>query len=205
MAETKLTGLIAGESLQPLMWAAVTLLAEGEPVEVARLAAEAGWPVERMQAALGAFPGVDWDDRGRVAGLGLTLRPTQHRFEVGGHILFTWCAMDTLVFPLLLGRAAHVESACPATGQTISLTAAPEGISGLSPSAAVVSQTSLDGPVGEIRTAVCDHGHFFASAAAAGEWQARHPSGKVRPVAEAFEVARDWHEQGRWIEGVLPC
>lgn len=205
MNETTCTGSRTGDSLLELVPPAVALLAAGEPVELARLAEAAGWPLAKVETALAGFPRVDWDDHGRLAGLGLTLRPTGHRFTVDGHVLFTWCAMDTLLFPLVLGRAAQVASTCPATRQPVSLTVAPDGISGLTPATAVVSQVTTPDPVADIRTTVCDHGHFFASADAALDWLAGHPGGTVQPVAGAFRSAREWHAQQGWARGVLPC
>ena len=45
----------------------------------------------------------------------LTLRPTPHGFNVDGKQLYTWCALDTLFFPAVIGRPARVESPCAAT------------------------------------------------------------------------------------------
>lgn len=205
MTDSSYTGLLTGDTPLELVPPAVWLLAGGEPVELARLAEAAGWPVAKVKTVLSGFPRVDWDDDGRLAGLGLTLRPTRHRFTVDGHTLFTWCAMDTLLFPFILGRAAEVVSTCPATRQPVSLTVSPEGITGLSPADAVISGVRVAGPVADVRSVVCDHGHFFASAAAASPWQADHPGGEVRPVAEAFDVAREWHARHGWASGELPC
>ena len=203
MAET--TEPPAAESMLELVPPAVTLLAHGEPVEVARLAEAVGWPVQKMNAVLAGFPRLDWDDSGRLAGLGLTLQPTGNRFVIDGHTMFTWCAMDTLLFPLILGRPAKVSSTCPVTRQPITLTVAPEGVSRLTPATAVVSQARPSGPVADFRTEVCDQGHFFGFAAAAGSWQGDHPGVEVLPVAEAFEAARQWHANGGWASGELPC
>lgn len=47
------------------------------------------------------------DGEGRVLGFGgLTVAPMHHRFEVGGRILWTWCAWDSLFIPGTLGRQA---------------------------------------------------------------------------------------------------
>lgn len=204
--------MIASGSPLELVPAAVTLLADGEPVELARLADAAGWPVASVRAALAGLSGADWDEAGRLAGLGLTLRPTPHRFILRGHTLFTWCAMDTLLFPLILDEAAQVISTCPATRQPVSLTVSADGVSALAPAGAVVSEagvtvsgTGAAGTVADVRSQVCDNGHFFVSAAAAAEWQARNPGGSVRPVAAAFAAARGWHLRAGWASGEIPC
>lgn len=95
------------EALTPLLRLVLRLLARGRPVDPDDIAAATGRPPADVLAALRQQPSVEWDEAGRVVGLGLTLRPTPHRFEVDGRTLFTWCALDTLVFPALLG-ARHV-------------------------------------------------------------------------------------------------
>jgi len=67
-----------GSKLLPVL---VRLLAEGEPVAVGRLAAEGGWTEEDVRSGLARHPSVEWDDRGRIVGAGLTLWPTPHRFD----------------------------------------------------------------------------------------------------------------------------
>jgi alkylmercury lyase len=84
-------------------------------VALERLAAAAGWSVEGVEAALSAQASAERDDQGHLVGLALTLRPTSHRFTVDGRNLFAWCASDTLMLPVMLGRPALVESTCPQT------------------------------------------------------------------------------------------
>jgi anti-sigma regulatory factor (Ser/Thr protein kinase) len=43
---------------------------------------------DEVAALLRAVPDVEWDADGRVAGFGMTLNPTPHRVEVGGHRLY---------------------------------------------------------------------------------------------------------------------
>lgn len=89
----------------------------------------------------------------------------------------------------MLGRPAKVESSCPATGQRIRLDVAPDAVTTMNPVTAVVTQVCVCEEVTDIRAAVCDHGHFYASASAAAEWLRRHPDGDVRPVGEFFTHA----------------
>ena len=179
----------------------VMLLAQGRPVEPRHVAQTAGLPLGQVEGFLRAQPGTDWDDDGRVAGFGLTLRPTPHRFVVDDRVLYTWCATDTLVFPAILGRRATVESACPATARPIRLEVAPDGVLSVDPSTAVVSQLHPAKSVDDIRGVVCRHGHFFASPDAARHWAAEHPEGQVLSVGDAFQGARAawaWKSPG-WI------
>jgi len=80
----------------------VHLLAEGKPLSLERLAAESSWTLQDVEAAVRRHPGVDWDDRGRLLGIGLTLCQTPHRFTFDGRTVFGWCASDVLIFPVML-------------------------------------------------------------------------------------------------------
>ena len=168
----------------------IRLLAEGRPVALERVAAEAGVPVEEIESWLRGQPGTDWDDGGQLLGFGLTQRPTRHRYIIGGRVLFTFCAADTLLFTPLLGRRASVESSCPTTGQAIRVELTPHAVTSVDPTTAVVSQLNLRrASVSHIRASLCDHGHFFASERAAQPWLRAHLDGDVRPVGEFFDRA----------------
>lgn len=99
----------AGWLWQPLL----RQLARGEPLTIADLAAATGRAGDEVAQAVGRLRDTEYDDAGRIVGYGITLRPTPHRFTVDGHQLYTWCALDTLIFPATLGQSAQVES--PAT------------------------------------------------------------------------------------------
>jgi len=109
-------------------------LASGEPVSPHDLAAALSRPVEAVRTVLEAWPGVHWDQGRVVAFRGLSLRETQHHFQLPGQEgqsprrLFTWCAWDTLFLPQVLGEPAHVVSPCPVTGEEIRLEVTPEAI-----------------------------------------------------------------------------
>lgn len=174
-------------------WRGVTLLrllAKGEPVAIEDLAAAHGQPVADVRRALTTSPDIEYDDEGRIVGAGLTLRPTAHRFEIDGQQLYTWCAMDTLVYPRLLNRPAHVTSPCHVTGTPIHLTVDDTGVTSADPATAVVSLVACD-DITSVRTAFCNHVHFFASEHAARPWLDDHPDASVLPVAEAYDLARE--------------
>nr|VTP01956.1 Alkylmercury lyase [Mycobacterium riyadhense] len=170
-----------------LMRVAVQLLADGDPITPAQLAAAAGvTEIELERAIVGKD--IEYDDRGRIVGWGLTSSPTPHKFAVDGRQFYTWSAPDTLIFPAVIARAAQVESSCPTTGTTIRLTIDPDtGITALEPSTAVVSivdPSRVDADA--VRATVCDPQRFFATADAARDWQSRYPGMTVLSVAEAY-------------------
>lgn len=75
------------------------LATTGEPVEPRRLAELSGVPLERTLALFREYP-TEWYESGeRVAGAGLTVNPTQHRYETLGHTLWTFCAGRLSVLP----------------------------------------------------------------------------------------------------------
>jgi alkylmercury lyase len=170
---------------------AIRLLSEGEPVELERLAAAAGRPPEDVATALDEPASAEWDASGRLVGLALTLRPTPHRFTVDGRTLYAWCATDTLVLPVILGKPGVVESTYPQTGQAIRIELTPDTVERLDPQQAVMSAVRPIGKLADVRAATCNHGHFFSSAAASANWVRDHPDGYVYPVEEAFRLDRE--------------
>lgn len=175
-------------NMPPWLWRLLLhLLARGRPVTVNDLAAVTGQSVSEVREALAGLPDTEYDEQGRVVGHGITLRPTPHRFEVDGRALFTWCALDTLIFPAVLGRTAHITSPCHATGIPVRLTVAPGAVTGVDPPTALVSIVT-PGACTSIRTAFCNEVHFFASPAAARPWLHRHPGATVLPVTQAFAL-----------------
>lgn len=179
---------------QPWLWQALLqLLAKGEPVTEDGLAQATGHTVTDIRQALAVLPDTEYDEAGHIVGSGLTLRPTPHRFETGGRTLYTWCALDTLIFPAVLDQSARVTSPCHTTGAPIHVTVEPTKIVDVDPTTAVVSIVIPDGAA-SIRAAFCDQVHFFASSAAAKPWLEQHPGATVLPVADAFDLARPLKE-----------
>ena len=166
------------------------LLSGGDPVLIAELAAASGRSEDDVRRALAAVPDTEFDEQGRIVGQGLTLRPTRHRFRVHDRDLYTWCALDTLIYPVLLGTTAAVESTSPSSGAPIRLTSGPEGGSGMEPGTAVLSVVNPD-DLSSVRTSFCNEVDFYATADEARPWLDRHPTGVVMPVHEAHALARE--------------
>jgi alkylmercury lyase len=163
------------------------LLATGEPVDVSALAGTAGRTVDEVRDRLAAVPDTEYDDHERIIGQGLTLRPTPHRFTVDGHELYTWCALDTLIFPTLLDRGASIESVSPASGQPIRVTVDASGVTSVEPATAVVSLVNPE-DMTSIRSSFCNQVHYFTSGDDAQTWLAQHPGGEVLSVADAYQL-----------------
>jgi len=174
------------------------LLAAGQSVSVEDAAAAGGWTVDQLRTELARHPGVDWDDDGRIAGFGLTLRPTPHRFTFDNRTVYAFCASDTFEFPVILGRPGVVESVCAATGQPIRIELTPDQVLTVDPPEAVVSKVRPEHAVDDVRAKICNLGSFFSSPGAAGDWLASHPEGAVASVREDFAVTRQAIIQLGW-------
>ena len=170
--------------------ALLRLLVRGQPVDVADLAATVGRATDEIRRVVAGWTDTEYDPQGRIIGYGLTVRPTPHQFMVGGKLLFTWCALDTLFFPAVIQSPARVESPCAATGAPIRLTVDPaRGVSAVEPTTAVVSIATPE-RVPSVRESFCSPGRFFAGADVAHDWQAKHPGMHVVSVADAYEASR---------------
>ncbi|MGH2874299.1 MAG: organomercurial lyase MerB [Solirubrobacteraceae bacterium] len=178
---------------------AISELALGEPVELARIAAGAGLTLSEVGELLRGSP-AEFDEAGRLIGFGLTLSPTAHRFHIDGRDLYTWCAPDALVFPVLLGRTALVQSPCFTTGATVSVEVTPDGVSAVDPPGAVVSIVSPKIELSDFRERLCDEQHFFSSTRAAAGWLAKRRGATVVPVVDAFSLTRSLAARcPRWL------
>jgi alkylmercury lyase len=179
----------AGETFLEIVPPTLDLLAGGKPSSPEDIAAAAGKSLEEVRAALDRFPSTEWDDQGRVVGLGLTLQLTPHRLELEGRILFAWCALDTLLFPVLLGRPASIESPCRGTGDPVHIEVAPAGIELVEPPSAVVSIVAVR-DLANLRRISCNNTHFFSSPEAASRWLEKHPEASILSVEDAFRLGR---------------
>lgn len=175
-------------------------LAEGRPVSPERIAATVGLEEQAVRAILEGWPGVYYDDDRRVIGYwGLALREMDHRFEVAGKILYTWCAWDSLFLPELIRMTARVESSCPVTGVRIRLTVSPEGIQDCHPAESVIS--FLKPQAGRFRRDViqhfCRYVHFFSSPEVGVQWVAQHEGTFLLSLNQAEELAR-WKNRAQY-------
>jgi alkylmercury lyase len=174
-------------------------LAKGQAVDAAQLGqalgvapAEAHALLERDSIKAFVYP----DDQGRVLGFGgLAATPMHHRFEVGDHILSTWCAWDSLFIPEILGRSARVTSPDPESGEVVRLVVAPDRIASAEPPGTVVSFILPDAQVfgmsaANVMVKFCHFVFFFASRLSGERWVAKHPGTFLYSLDEAFALAK---------------
>jgi len=175
----------------------VQLLVRGHPGASKLFARRLHRVLDEVLAILRAHPELEYDAHGNLVGSGLTFRPTAHQFQVKQHILFAWCAFDTLTYPVELHASAHITSRCPVTGRSILLSVTSEQVRDLDPPGAVVSLLVAYETAAcchNVREGVCNYGHFFVSREVATQWQAAHPQALILSVKEAYQV-------GKLVEG----
>lgn len=178
-------------------------LALGRPVPRTRLDdlwSTSAEQTRRVLEQIEAVGMVELDTSGAVVASVITLRPTAHRFRIGDTVLHTWCAVDTLFMPGVLGATAAVVSTCAETGRQLQLGVAPHRLVECTPPGIHVSLVvpgitpgidacchALTGTCGTF----CSNVHFLADAEAAESWRAKHPGHALLPVDEAFALAAE--------------
>lgn len=168
-------------------------LAEGQPVSAARLAAAANVPIEIINTLFeqGKAQGGEWDAEGRLVGNVLTLNPTQHRFRVNEIEMYTWCSLDAMHLPGLLGRKAEVESSDPVSGEKINLTIPPNSTPTYHPPGTVLSIMLTPGDRNGPQSPVCSQMLFFAARGNAEIWIQDHPEATIMTVEEVYQLVRE--------------
>ena len=169
----------------------VRLLANGQPVSPDQIASALQVTRDEASTALRErCPDAELDAAGNVIGFGLTMTPTPHRFQIDGHTLFTWCALDTLFYPVWLKQTARVESACPITRVPIKLVVTPEAVEAFEPTSAVMSFVIPETAEAccAVRSAFCNHVHFFSSSETAAVWLAERPDAIALPIEDAYRL-----------------
>ncbi|MFC6592202.1 organomercurial lyase [Deinococcus lacus] len=145
-----------------------------------------------LQRLLSEFAGHTPEDV--VRGL-ISLTPTRHRAELGsGTRLFTYCTLDTLLIPRLLGEDARLSSAPP--GAAAPLHYAIAGGELQVPGEWVMSFPQIrPGDAGEFKGNFCPYANAFASAQGYAAWAAGAGiATQFLSLAQADALARDYAE-----------
>ncbi len=179
------------------------LLAEGDPVTPAALAARSSVPEAAIVATLEGWPGVFRDDEGRIVGFwGLAIPEMSHRFQAeGGKPIYAWCALDPFLIVPVIDRPARVESTDAITGERITMTVTPQGLEDVSPASAAVTFLAPDNTKPfdqDVIQTFCNFVLNFASRESAERWASEREGIVVMPVHDAFQVGlRAWS----WLRG----
>jgi len=160
---------------QHLAVAIYRLLASGSPVTRAELANVLEMAPEQLDIFLAAWPssGIEFDADGSIVAFGgLSLSQTAHSFVLADAKLYTWCVLDALFLPEIIGTEAILETNCAMSGQDIEVRLNPDGIVSHRPDSIVMSVVAPDGEAcrANLRVAFCQHVNLFHDKAAFREW-----------------------------------
>ncbi len=169
------------------------LLAKGRPVSPNEVADAANISRDKMKSILKMAP-FEFDEHGNIVGGGLTLNETPHRIYVEGvdTPMYTWCAVDAIMFGPMLNKTVRIESTDPQTGEKISLIETAEKVEQVEPSSAVVSWRPFPKEGWEdIRGSACQYKNLFASRETASEWLSKHrPDAIILSPEEVHQIGR---------------
>lgn len=186
-----------------IIGATLELLANGCPVSPEEITVRLQETSDTVISTLRGF-GAEFDKDCNIVGVGLTLVPTPHVYEVNGSKLYTWCALDALIFPVMLNHTAHIESLDPVSGEKIRVTVTPDEVEKIKPESAVVSWVKSIDP-SNIRESVCHYVYFFSSPETASKWITEHPGKTFYPIIDAFEAAKKIHNKYSEIQPEVCC
>ncbi|HKX08386.1 MAG TPA: organomercurial lyase [Stellaceae bacterium] len=179
--------------IQRLSVALYRLLGRGRPVTREQLGEICGRSQERIGQLLGEFPATEWNESGAVVAFGgLSIAPTNHRFVTGGVDLHTWCVLDALFLPEILGKPAMLITHCPASGAELTVELAPGEVRAARPRGAMMSIVAPDRQAccDNLRKAFCNHVSLFRDSDAFVAWsRGREGMGSVT-LSEAQLMAR---------------
>jgi len=174
--------------------ALLRMLAGGEPVSPADLAATTGQAAEQATSFIDGLPGVYRDDQGSVVGFwGLTVAELPpHPYRVGGQDLFTWCAWDPLILTPWLGGEAQVSSVDPRTGEAVGLDIANGEIAQASHPDLTLSFKIVDEWEGDVIARFCHDVHLFTGHESARAWTLEHPGTFPISLEDGERLAQAW-------------
>jgi alkylmercury lyase len=193
--------LVRQRDMLDVVAAVVRLTAGGaQPVEIARLAAAVGRPVDQVRRLVdeadAGLPSLSTGHTSDEVWLDFATTDTpRFWYEIGDRrIGVGGCGPDIFEVAQALEEPMRVETSCPVTGAAISVELTPDGVQAVYPSDTVVAVLDL-GTVAEaakladaarVDAEVCTQQTFFANPDAAQGWLDQHPGGRVVPVA-AFD------------------
>lgn len=185
-----------------LVLSAYRAMLAGTPAEVTAVAAGAHWPTDEVASQLREWPGVFFDEQGRVIGFwGLTVAPiSTHLVTTKAGSSWAWCALDPLFILPLVNERGTVAARSGITGKPVELQVTPDRVTPIAAGGDefYVSFVTPSGPfTSDVRLTFCDFVHYFDSRQSADRWTSEHPGTIALPLDEAAAIGRRQAERLR--------
>ncbi len=130
----------------------------------------------------------------------ISATPTRHRVCIGGENLYTHCAMDAFMLPVLRDELAEIDSLDPESGEQIRIRVTPEGFveNSTTLSEVIVSFGVAREGDGSVYSVVCPFINLFSSRVDYEKWTQAHPEAVTLaiPLGDAAALARAWAKAG---------
>lgn len=125
-----------------------------------------------------------------LAFAGLSIVPTNHKFEVNGKTLYTWCVVDAILFADWLDVCAHIISSDPVDHSSIELEIDGSRLLWTKPYPLFISWVETIDTC-DIRGSLCNHVSFFASEVTANQWLKNNDGGKILSIDDFFNASAE--------------
>ena len=190
-------GLLDTENdTQHLAVAIYRRLATGAPATPGHLAEVLETTPAQIDSLIGCYPptSFDFERHGAVVAFGgLSLIRTAHEFLVSGARLYTWCVLDALFLPEIIGLPAILKTKCAASGDQIEVHLDHNRIRRRSPEGIVMSIVGPDRQAcrENLRGAFCQHVLLFRNENAFRDWSAERADVAFVSLDEAHGMGRE--------------
>ncbi|WP_445955076.1 organomercurial lyase [Yeosuana sp.] len=160
-------------------------LIKGNPIPIVKYYALVGLHIEKANDVLEIL-GESNENNQITAFSGLSLTPTHHKFIVQNKTLYTWCALDAILFTEWLDVSSQIISLDPIDNSIIELNIECDHLVSSNPYPIFISWIEKMDSC-NIRGSFCNHVSFFASEQTAKQWLSKNPSGKILTLEDLFE------------------
>tara|TARA_R110002050_G_scaffold22829_8_gene62095 strand:- start:9953 stop:10552 length:600 start_codon:yes stop_codon:yes gene_type:complete len=160
-------------------------LIKGNPIPIVKYYALVGLHIEKANDVLEIL-GESNENNQITAFSGLSLTPTHHKFIVQNKTLYTWCALDAILFTEWLDVSSQIISLDPIDNSIIELNIECDHLVSSNPYPIFISWVEKMDSC-NIRGSFCNHVSFFASEQTAKQWLSKNPSGKILTLEDLFE------------------
>lgn len=185
--------LNASKAEQEISAAIYRFLSKGHNPSIGEIAKETGHTLQTVEALRDVLKsGVFRNENGDIIGFGgLTTHKTKHTFTVDGITSYTWCALDALFIPEIIGKLAEVTSVCPVTKETIELSILRNKVVAVNPQSTVLSMVIAETEkiTENLVNNFCHFVHFFSSESSAKEWIHSHENTFIVSLDDAMRLA----------------